>query len=832
MELLSQLLLASANAHQHKWVASTVGKLQEANRTDIDEVRSGMLDPHREIIHCSTCTRGIAVLLPDAVYNVPRSLRMLGHTLPDNERLRDVIKQLLDIIRKTPDNTLWPKAWQDIGFPRLSVTNQAFLSRVGGRTGGGIDLLKSIGFREEGDHLTLKQLDLDKFKPALNLIENELAGLQDNNIRQLSGSYEEAFRQFHKEMTAISEKISNPLSVPQDDDFNKMVELRTTMKDLMEHAEGITATQKFVLNRLSDVVDHSIGDNVMRLRKAAEEKKLEEILEKTAEEQKKAAEAERAQQHQQIIKMMEQEKIKQEKKKAKTKPSMSEQEQVEMAIKRSLSDGLPDLVPMEEDDVQIIDPPEKNKRRSGRRVGLKNVANTCSFNSLLQTYFMMPHFRNEILRFRTKKTNDPKEQRPLNFMTELQRLFAGMMLNSNVSDPSEVIKTLLTGNSSGIRFGMQEDVHEINCLLLETVEQAFQTASQGHIIKNVFYGDVLEKFLAPSNASTPEEKKDSVAHILLDVTNNRTLYSSLDAYMYDTTLTYNNINNVQKISSFERLPEILIFQLKRTQYDPLQKEAFKLNDSLSFFDTINMDRYLSKNAAVAASKREQVRRWEAEKAEISSKLLRLKNHENLGIPVSKTLEGTLRIVSEDAGIGAEFKSQMEQYLRRRISEAEDQTRELEGQSANLQQSIDNVYSDIEGNNHSVYKLHSVLVHEGAAGVGHYYAYVKDHAKDRWLKFNDASVTEVSEAVVFADYEGGSWSRSAYCLFYISDYSLAQSLSLTEEQIRDSIPEMIKQSILSKNGTLPIMPGSDESNIASFLTRMKGGKQEMELDQID
>ncbi|KAG7261278.1 hypothetical protein CRUP_036562, partial [Coryphaenoides rupestris] len=40
-----------------------------------------------------------------------------------------------------------------------------------------------------------------------------------------------------------------------------------------------------------------------------------------------------------------------------------------------------------------------------------------------------------------------------------------------------------------------------------------------------------------------------------------------------------------------------------------------------------------------------------------------------------------------------------------------------------------------------YRLHAVLVHEGQASAGHYWAYIHDHANRRWMKYNDIAVTE-------------------------------------------------------------------------------------------
>lgn len=65
---------------------------------------------------------------------------------------------------------------------------------------------------------------------------------------------------------------------------------------------------------------------------------------------------------------------------------------------------------------------------------------------------------------------------------------------------------------------------------------------------------------------------------------------------------------------------------------------------------------------------------------------------------------------------------------------------IQSQIQELQDKIDTIYSDLDGGN--VYKLHSVLVHDGRAGIGHYWTFIKDPIGDRWLKFNDTTVTEV------------------------------------------------------------------------------------------
>lgn len=52
----------------------------------------------------------------------------------------------------------------------------------------------------------------------------------------------------------------------------------------------------------------------------------------------------------------------------------------------------------------------------------------------------------------------------------------------------------------------------------------------------------------------------------------------------------------------------------------------------------------------------------------------------------------------------------------------------------------------------VYKLFSVLVHSGASGGGHYYAYIRA-GDGKWYKFDDETVTQV-EQVEAIDHQFG------------------------------------------------------------------------------
>ncbi|NXW36647.1 UBP28 hydrolase, partial [Phaetusa simplex] len=106
-------------------------------------------------------------------------------------------------------------------------------------------------------------------------------------------------------------------------------------------------------------------------------------------------------------------------------------------------------------------------------------------------------------------------------------------------------------------------------------------------------------------------------------------------------------------------------------------------------------------------------------------------------------------------------------LQRWRNEIEQDVQDLKESIARIKLSIEQMYCD-PLLQQVPYRLHAVLVHEGQANAGHYWAYIYDQPRKSWLKYNDISVTESSWEELERDSFGGLKNASAYCLMYISD----------------------------------------------------------------
>ncbi|XP_054448251.1 ubiquitin carboxyl-terminal hydrolase 28 isoform X3 [Pteronotus mesoamericanus] len=106
-------------------------------------------------------------------------------------------------------------------------------------------------------------------------------------------------------------------------------------------------------------------------------------------------------------------------------------------------------------------------------------------------------------------------------------------------------------------------------------------------------------------------------------------------------------------------------------------------------------------------------------------------------------------------------------LQRWRSEIEQDIQDLKNCIASTTQTIEQMYCD-PLLCQVPYRLHAVLVHEGQANAGHYWAYIYNQPRQVWLKYNDISVTESSWEELERDSYGGLRNVSAYCLMYIND----------------------------------------------------------------
>ncbi|XP_042287006.1 ubiquitin carboxyl-terminal hydrolase 25 isoform X4 [Thunnus maccoyii] len=146
---------------------------------------------------------------------------------------------------------------------------------------------------------------------------------------------------------------------------------------------------------------------------------------------------------------------------------------------------------------------------------------------------------------------------------------------------------------------------------------------------------------------------------------------------------------------------------------------------------------------------------------------------------------------------------LEGCLHRWRSEVENDTRDLQGSITRIHRTIELMYSD-KSMMQVPYRLHAVLVHEGQANAGHYWAYIYDPHQRCWMKYNDISVTKSSWEELVRDSFGGYRNASAYCLMYINDkkpFLIEEEFDKETGQVlsgMDKLPPDLKQFVKEDN----------------------------------
>ncbi|XP_073176621.1 ubiquitin carboxyl-terminal hydrolase 28 isoform X2 [Lepidochelys kempii] len=448
---------------------------------------------------------------------------------------------------------------------------------------------------------------------------------------------------------------------------------------------------------------------------------------------------------------------------------------------------------------------ENPKQNDWRRVndwpvGMKNIGNTCWFSAVIQSLFQLPEFRRLVLGYSLpqrmlENCRSRSEKRNIAFMQELQCLFALMLgTHRKFVDPTASLELLKGAFKSADE--QQQDVSEVTHKLLDWLEDAFQLSvnvnspqdkSENPMVQ-LFYGTFLTEGVHEGKTFS---KIETFGQYPLQVNGYRNLNECLEGAMVEGEIEPLPSDQSVKYGQerwFTKLPPVLTFELSRFEFNQSLGQPEKIHNKLEFPQIIYMDRYLYSNKEIIQRKREETRKLRKQIAILQQKLesvLETENTENtegaestlINPPAQQELMSKLpqpsclpaempecpapRVVTE------EEMSLVRTCLQRWRSEIEQDIQDLKDCITRINQSIGQMYGD-PVLRQVPYRLHAVLVHEGQANAGHYWAYIYDQPRKSWLKFNDISVTESSWEELERDSYGGLRNASAYCLMYIND----------------------------------------------------------------
>ena len=218
--------------------------------------------------------------------------------------------------------------------------------------------------------------------------------------------------------------------------------------------------------------------------------------------------------------------------------------------------------------------------------------------------------------------------------------------------------------------------------------------------------------------------------------------------------------------------------------------AVKVHTAFTFPSSLYMDRYLAQHRGEVTEKRKHVAGLRRSIEELQERLQRLQHYSHANSKLSaeqavakeELYSAVISMLETEALVSGESQGDVDmcrELLSRRLRRVEEERADVEARLANLREECDAVYSHLTRHK---YRLLAVLVHDGMAGSGHYWAYIKSdgdggpggHGETGsgsagsgggGRKYSDINVTQVDEEEVWSVSQGGTAHASAYCLIY-------------------------------------------------------------------
>uniref|UniRef100_A0A672Z1Y4 Ubiquitin carboxyl-terminal hydrolase n=1 Tax=Sphaeramia orbicularis TaxID=375764 RepID=A0A672Z1Y4_9TELE len=427
-------------------------------------------------------------------------------------------------------------------------------------------------------------------------------------------------------------------------------------------------------------------------------------------------------------------------------------------------------------------------------VGIRNVGNTCWFSAVIQSLFHLPVFRRLVLNYHLseqllERCKSHSDKRNIAFMQELRCLFALMVGSTRrFVDPSAAVELLRDAFRTS---EAQQDVSEFTHKLLDWLEDAFQLAASGNNEEDKQKNPMVQLFYGTFVTERRHEGKtlcniEQFGQYPLQVNGFNNLDECLEGAMVEREIE--SLHSDHTVPSgrerwFKKLPPVLTFELSRFEFNTQLGRPEKIHKKLEFPQIIYMDRYLHKNIEQTHERRGEVKKLKEQLA-----ILQQKFECEPGDPASDDLVSSVSSCQRTPiykpftqcrypidcpphpaphSITEEELHFVKTCLQRWRTEVENDINELKASIDRLTQVLESMYSD-NSLCQVPYRLHAVLVHEGQASAGHYWAYIYDHANQRWMKYNDITITESTWEELERDSFGGMTNASAYCLMYIDD----------------------------------------------------------------
>ena len=418
----------------------------------------------------------------------------------------------------------------------------------------------------------------------------------------------------------------------------------------------------------------------------------------------------------------------------------------------------------------------------------------------------------------------------MKLVENLQRLFAFLIRSDRrYIDPTPVLSTLTDDSGKQIIIGDEKDVGEFNMLLIARIEDGLKGNRQARhavedspgrasidvttlirkdsftgrdqnevidtaLVSNLFYGLQHEETWVKEGSSRGRvaASKDVLFGQFILHVENKDLYTAWERAMSVTIDDYVTSEGEKMQADHDiwitRAPQILLFQISRVDFDKIAQMPVKSHKKFMFPKVLYPDRFLIENKALSTNLRVHLTTLRKKIEKLEKVLEKFENFRSSQANICQILSlagaflsdqtqpneymeiedpslhvyspGRL-VPSQDLPTPPDFAGLLSHYKLR----IEEMIESMKQQLKDCHAQIESIFDRTELTRHP-YQLHSILIHDGQAGSGHYYACIFEPETGQWRRYSDINVRDVSEEEVMEEALGGKHYSSAYCLMYL------------------------------------------------------------------
>lgn len=242
---------------------------------------------------------------------------------------------------------------------------------------------------------------------------------------------------------------------------------------------------------------------------------------------------------------------------------------------------------------------------------------TCYLNSLVQSLYMTPEFRNAMYEWeyvqQPMHIKEQKKKAEQSIPCQLQKLF--LLLQTTDQDSLETKDLTQSFGWTSNEAYDQHDVQELCRLMFDALEHKWKGTKHEKLIQDLYRG-TMQDFVACQNCGRESVKTDyfldlplavkpfGAMHAFKSVEEALTafvqpeLLDGSNQYMCENCKSKQDAHKGLRITQF---PYLLTIQLKRFDFDYNTMHRIKLNDKMTFPDVLDLNEYVNKEKKAGAT---------------------------------------------------------------------------------------------------------------------------------------------------------------------------------------------------------------------------------------